>query len=64
MSDVGQCILMWDRVVSCGSEQSHVGNSNLIWDRVEGVQDRMECQESFKIFFMIFKSHGLSQGPK
>ena len=54
MSDVGQCSLMWDRVVSCGSEQSHVGNSNLIWDRVEGVQDRMECLENFKIYFYDF----------
>ena len=23
---------MWDRAVSCGTEQSHVGNTSLIWD--------------------------------
>ena len=55
---------MWDRVVSFGSEQSHVGNSNLIWERVQGVQDRMECLESFKIFLYDFQVSWIVRKPK
>ena len=55
MSDVVQCNVMWDRVVSCGSEQSHVGNSNLMWDRVQGVQDRMD-RRSVLSFLTLSKS--------
>ena len=65
MSDVVQCNVMWDRVVSCGSEQSHVENSNIIWDRLQGVQDRItflkfdkswNVLKASKYFSMIFKS--------
>ena len=33
-SHVGQCSLMWDSAVSCGTGQSNVGHSSLILDRV------------------------------
>ena len=30
---MGQISLIWDRVVSYGTEQAHIGESNFIWER-------------------------------
>ena len=40
-SHEGQCSLMWDRVVSCGTDQSNVGLNSHAWDR--GVLRGQDC---------------------
>ena len=60
---MGQNILMLVRVVSCGSDQSHEGNSNLMLDRLQGVQDRMDRRNT--IYFLKFsKSQIMLKGSE
>ena len=61
---MGESSLIWDRAVSYGTEQSHVGQHSLIWDILDscGTEQSQVGQNSLKLDRAVpnetKKSHG------